>query len=77
MDRFQTGTNEFHGLHTVMIQIPDFTTPIGILLSMELSPAKLQIKNRIYFCCIVDAYDQSKCFGVSAKWVEGNIPVRK
>ena len=24
MDRFRTGTNKFHGLHTVMIQIPDF-----------------------------------------------------
>ena len=24
MDQFRTGTNELHGLHTVMTQVPDF-----------------------------------------------------
>ena len=35
-NQFCTGTNELHGLHTVMIQILSFNTPIWILLSMEM-----------------------------------------
>ena len=35
MDQFQTGTNKFHGLHTVMRQIPDFIKTNSILLGLD------------------------------------------